>query len=53
MINKLANANNIDVNFWMDFEKTVLNQIRTDVKEADPIDWLLTLADSDSTGILS
>ena len=50
MIQKLSNTHGIDMNFWMEFESTVLTQIRTDVKEADPIDWLLSLADDTSSG---
>lgn len=34
----------------MDFEKSVLTELRETVEEVDPIDWLLSLAHSDSAG---
>ncbi len=32
----------------MDFENSVLKEIRTTVEEVDPIEWLRTLAESES-----
>lgn len=32
----------------MDFEKSVLTELRETVEEVDPIDWLMSLADSDA-----
>jgi len=50
MIEKIAAANGVDKGFWRDFEKSVLTEIRTTVQEVDPIEWLMSLADSNTTG---
>jgi len=49
IINKLSSGGGgPDKNFWLDFENTVLNEIRQTVDEVDPIEWLLKMADSET-----
>eukprot|EP01114_Cavostelium_apophysatum_P006829 TRINITY_DN1832_c0_g1_i2.p1 TRINITY_DN1832_c0_g1~~TRINITY_DN1832_c0_g1_i2.p1 ORF type:complete len:964 (-),score=311.93 TRINITY_DN1832_c0_g1_i2:35-2926(-) len=48
IIDKIASSHGVDRGFWMDFENTVLKEIRTTVEEVDPIQWLMSLAESDS-----
>lgn len=48
MIDKFSSSHGIDKKFWLDFENTVLKEIRTKVEEIDPIDWLMSLADSNT-----
>jgi hypothetical protein len=47
MIDKLSATHGIDKGFWLEFENTVLKEIRTNVEEVDPIEWLLQLAQTD------
>jgi len=48
MIDKLSAAHGVDKGFWQDFEKSVLTELRDTIEEVDPIDWLLSLANSDT-----
>eukprot|EP00027_Filamoeba_sp_ATCC50430_P013293 CAMPEP_0168564146 /NCGR_PEP_ID=MMETSP0413-20121227/13075_1 /TAXON_ID=136452 /ORGANISM="Filamoeba nolandi, Strain NC-AS-23-1" /LENGTH=979 /DNA_ID=CAMNT_0008595769 /DNA_START=183 /DNA_END=3119 /DNA_ORIENTATION=- len=47
MIDKLSGSLGVDKKFWMDFENSVLSELRSTVEEVDPIDWLMSIAESD------
>jgi len=47
MIDKLSGKMGVNKNTWLNFENTVLSEIRSKVEEIDPIEWLLSLADSE------
>ncbi len=48
MINKLSSQMGVDTSQWLNFENSVLSEIRSTVEEVDPIQWLLSMADNDS-----
>jgi len=47
MIEKFSGNFGVDKSFWMHFEKNVLTEIRNTVEEIDPIEWLMSIANSD------
>ena len=49
MIEKLSSkSGGPDKKFWMDFENSVLSEIRRTVDEIDPIEWLLQISESET-----
>jgi len=48
MIDKLSAQMGVDQKFWKDFEKSVLSELRSTVEEVDPIEWLMSIAESES-----
>jgi len=48
MIEKLSGNMGVDKSFWMDFENSVLSELRATVEEVDPIEWLMSIADSNT-----
>jgi len=48
IIDKLSGQMGVDKGFWMEFENSVLKEIRTTVEEVDPIEWLMQIAESET-----